>query len=398
MKTNLPICCLNLTQDLVLYLTARCHCVSTYLWIRAALRVFLISVVMCVASRASDFEAEGTLTIATFLQDGKVFRSGDFHFFAAANETHWLITAFFGENHFQKFGCDGTNVYNFVEDPGSPRTDVVPGAVTPGNYPTTGTWHTTIPWLVYASRSFFAGDITNAVVLPAVWRDASDDLAAYIYRVDFTSTNLAFGVPREIDYIVDHSLVTNLQPKGLLVSTNFAGQQRTTAETLIALTKDKRKVASLKILTTRKIDGIDVPSEFRFEAYYESGKPFLRATGIAKRVARSSMAEYLPRTDKSVSIRDYRFADAKVGLVGIPYVVNRGEWITDAQSAELARVFSQTKEQLSGTLHRHWIFERFSRGFFLAVFAFVSLFPFLLYVYLRFRRRNPRQTTIKQQH
>src|SRR5437899_2889346 len=141
------------------------------------------------------FQVKGELSVTSIQPNGSVFKAGKYGFEVAVSNDCWQITAIYASSHFQVYGCDGTNICTYLSDPNVEGLNIVAGQIAPAPYPPVASWHVTVPWLAYASRSYFRDSVSNEIVLPAPWRAASHEPAAHIYKARLSELSEPFQIP-----------------------------------------------------------------------------------------------------------------------------------------------------------------------------------------------------------
>lgn len=365
---------------------------------RLGVLVWLLSIIglpiWIQANEGLAFQVAGNLTVTSTRANGSTFKTGTYGFEVGVKDGCWLIKAIYGPDYYQVYGYDGTNVYTYLKDPNNQNFDMLAGQVSEGAYPPVATWHVTVPWLAYASRSYFPDSPVGDIVLPAPWRAASHEPAAHIFRARYADLQKPFSVPKSIDFYVDHSQAESAQTNKLL----FFFQRPTSLEmgpdVLMASTQDGSLAASYRVLRTTNLNSIEIPIEFDLTVFQlpkelaAQKKPQLQMHGVVSNISTPVFKSFVPETGKDISITDYRFRDVSAGVASIKYVVHEGKWITDRKSPYLLEILEKSSKRERSVLKGHRSFVIVVRAFFYIIFFSVVTFPLLLWLWNKRIRHN----------
>ncbi|HEV2391382.1 MAG TPA: hypothetical protein VG146_03365 [Verrucomicrobiae bacterium] len=265
----------------------------------------------------------------------------------------WQIRGYFANSNFTVSGCDGTNIYTILYDMEKaeawsqrPR----PSWITPGLYPLDVSWQTAIPWLAFASTPYL--DQRTNDTLPGCWGLPRNEADMWTCGSEVKRSIEPPFLPLEVNYIVD----PGCQKRAVTNNNLLSAVPNKAIETAIFQYPPGFAYGEYKVKRTTNWNGLVLPSEFEVRRYYPRYTPravylgpalVVLFEGKTRTVTRASEEEVVPKSDRPISIADFRFSKRDVGVDFIGYVSTDGSWPSqsDKRLADLfrAKVASSTE-------------------------------------------------------
>lgn len=312
----------------------------------------------------------------------------------------WLLRVNYEPEWFHEFGCNGTNVFSLVvrragiDDTLYTNTNAVPGVISEDDYPADGGPTATIPWLAFCS----AARLDRGASFPAPWAMARETPLAYLYAPDIERFVDPLGLPSRVRFLTDASRLKAASKGSYLRRERLEDQDRyLRAVSYEALAKDRQVGGEYKVLESRQVNGINVPTRFAMTFFDHLG----RSRDTAERVARiryegivsevSALpdgAALLPAVPAPrLDIIDHRLKDTEKPVDFIAYPVTNGVW-PETVTAEMRQAFEARREfDIGRTLDQG----RLVRSGTKVLIGFIALLPLLLMWLARQTRRSLNQ-------
>jgi len=336
----------------------------------------------------SEFEVVGDLNIESLTADSKVRHSQSCKFTVAVSGARWLIKIVYAQNHFEVYGCDGTNVYSFLGDERSSDVAAFPGKVTSGSYPDLATYHVTIPWYAFVFAPF-PNKPSNART-PAPWYFGGTDPLANLFAIETTPIRDGSELCGEILFRFSHELAK--QPSTNLVPIRAVnGVPATDIISLKDQIPDRQITAVFKTLDLTNYNGILIPKRFEFtyfndRSFKSNSRSRIHFSGELSGVRNLTTNNFFPQTTKTIDVADYRFHDRVAQLACIHYDVIDGDWL-EAHNPQLKELLKAGTIQQKGTIWNHKVFLMSIRLLFVCAVV-LPVLVFLIMVKNKSKRRK----------
>ena len=357
---------------------------------------FVFWALSVVGTAAARFHVEGEMEATIYNASGAVQQTIPAQFAVSVDGTAWEITGYFANSNYTVSGCDGTNTFTLLCDNAQTREQAQPAWVTPGQYPLDVSWQTAVPWLAFASAAYL-DEQTNDVI-PGCWGHPRNEADMWILRSEIKRSADAPFLPLEVNYIVDRNLQMAAATNGNLLSAIPDNE----INTAIFQYRPEFICGEYRVTATTNWNGLVLPAAFEVKRYYPKYTPRADYLGPAIIVAfqgrvrgftSAPLELRIPKTDRLMSISDFRFSKRDVGVDFIRYASSNGDWPSPqeikAEDLLRARVAS-AKESLRFFLKRKRgnQLSAFRRGFGLLGIGCVLLAPLIFLAVNKYKQRK----------
>jgi hypothetical protein len=309
-------------------------------------------------SQAGDaLYVRGSVKAYDFNQTGEsnLVLSAQFHVLTGLEDARgcWRVATVFGSNHTITFGCDGTNIYDYLLDDTSKEVaalQIAGGTVVPGAYPLNGTWYTVLPWLAFASGEWLERNLNGeSVQIPAPWKIPVSDPLAFAYRCEVVrfNGNKSVGVttlPSEIRFYLDRKRLEEIRNGRIESLTTPNSEELARIQSVVPPSMSEPE-AEFLAKGQRTVGGMAVPAEFSLRRYLvladRSGleRRILWGAyfGEVEEVKITNAVSFLPEFKRqNLWLTDYRFRDPNGSFDAISYRVTDQQWPSTNDAVAIA--------------------------------------------------------------
>ncbi|HWQ91070.1 MAG TPA: hypothetical protein VN673_05315, partial [Clostridia bacterium] len=276
------------------------------------------------------FRVEGEMVATLYTPSGSVQQTIPSKFQVSVRGPVWQIIGTFPNSNYTVSGCDGTNIYTILHDltqTNSSEPDVLPGSVSPEQFPTDVAWQTAIPWVAFASAHYL--DNSKDGFLPGCWGQPRNNPEMWILRNRIVRSQVAPHLPLEITYVVDQKLQAAAKTNAHLLSA------LPDKEIYKAVFQYRPEFAcgEYRVKSKTNWNGLELPLEFEVIRYYPKytstaeyqGPAVINAfRGKVHHITSALPSELMPKANGAISVADFRYSKRDIGVDFITYVGTNG--------------------------------------------------------------------------
>jgi hypothetical protein len=314
------------------------------------------------------YEVRGTVELlggpSTNSPGPKVIQSQPFRVFVKG--ARWQIQIWQSSNSLFTIGCDGTDIFELLQDAGSRKVGVQPGQIWPGTSPTNEFDYAKFLWFACASGDYFKAGAAGTRSFAPWTAPAGVDVSDGIYSMRAVWSKHEPRLPVRASFLVSRRLLERARPR-IRARSNWRSRLD-----LLSRYRPGSLGGVFYVGCRTNVEGLRLP--LRFSCWWNGPSTGVVATltGLVSNITARALACYAPPMHTNAYVVDFRFADPRYKVSAISYPVANGHW-PDAHDPKLVKLFNEQRT-LRGRLRSM----DFSRAFILTLLGLIVGMPIWL--------------------